>query len=354
MPRPPGRQVAVEVHDKASGPRAAPRADRIARSHRLPGTRMASSRIGTMLRFGVISAYPREDWHSQQIVEACAARGSVEVHAPTAFSIRTGFKGAVILATQRDVREWDVWLTPRALGEQGDHEFQCMVYSAISELGIPVVNPVSALLDALDKARCSWLLARAGIPTPSTIAVQSLEEAEMVLRELRVAVAKPIYGSLGKGVVRLTRWDRSVRASLQSQLRQHGLVYLQRFVRTLGRQRDLRLFVVGGRVVGAIERLGVKGEFRTNIHQGANARPYQPSAVLSELAVRATETVGLEYAGVDVIEAESAGPVVIEVNGTPQWQGILRATGSNMAEEIVGHAAWLARNRTRNRRRKNG
>src|SRR5262245_56561930 len=151
-----------------------------------------------MLRFGVISPGTSEDWHSRRIAEECAARGAVKVVAPTAFFL--GESGVRVAG--RDAREIDVWLLPRALAG-GDPDFQCGVYRALEEMGLPVINPVGALLDAEDKIRTSWLLARAGLPTPAFAAAQSLDDARAAWAELGEAVRKPPYGSLGIGVERV-------------------------------------------------------------------------------------------------------------------------------------------------------
>jgi tetrahydromethanopterin:alpha-L-glutamate ligase len=296
------------------------------------------------LRFGVITAYPEEDWHSRRILESCARRGQAVAVAPTDFSLHASDGGGLrVLARGEDVRCFDAWLTPRALGEGGDPDFQCGVYRSLAELGLPVVNAVDSLLLAEDKVRTSWLLAEAGVPTPRFVAVQSVAEAAAALEELAVAAAKPPYGSLGIGIARIVAGDPSAPAVLAAMLEQHGVVYLQRFVEGgEDSARDLRLFVVGDRVVGAMMRVAPPGEFRTNIHQGGEARPHEPDEASAAAAVSAARTLGLEYAGVDILEGED-GPTVIEVNGTPLWEGILRATGRDMADEIVAHAEGLAR-----------
>lgn len=306
-----------------------------------------------MLRFGVISAYSDEDWHATRLARALRALGKVDVFLPTAFSIWAGdgaSGGPTVRAGGRDVRHWDVWLTPRALGEEGDEDFQCGVYAAMGEAGARVVNPVPALLLAIDKARSSWLLWRAGVPTPPAAAVQTLDEAVAALAELAPAVVKPPFGSLGIGVTLLRELDAAARDALGAMLRRHGVVYLQRWVEARPPGTDLRLFVVGDRVPAAIARVAPPGEFRTNVHLGGRVRPFEPTAAMVRLAVRAARILGLDYAGVDVVEGKD-GPTVLEVNGTPRWEGILEATGRDMAQDIAAHAARLVRGGRTGRRR---
>jgi ribosomal protein S6--L-glutamate ligase len=113
-----------------------------------------------------------------------------------------------------------------------------------------------------------------------------------------------------------------------------GAVYLQAYVPHPG--QDLRVFVVGGRARAAIARHAPEGEWRTNVAGGGRAEAVPLGAELASVAEAAADALGLDYAGVDVV-AGPGGPAVIEVNGNPSWQGILEATGLDMAEAIAEH-----------------
>jgi len=111
--------------------------------------------------------------------------------------------------------------------------------------------------------------------------------------------------------------------------------YVQRAIEHVG--YDLRIFVVGGRVIGAIERRAPAGEWRTNVAIGGAATAVDISPELESVALTAAAVVGADYAGVDVLPARDGSAYVLEVNGIPGWQGLQHATGVDVAAAIVEH-----------------
>jgi RimK family alpha-L-glutamate ligase len=285
-----------------------------------------------VLRIGVISAYPDHDWHAQRIALAAARHDRADILSPTDFWAELESGAPRVQARGRDAREYDLFLTPRALGDEGDADVQVELYRLLAATGAALVNDVDALLRALDKLRTSWELTRAGLPTPPARVVQTAEQAEAALAALGCAVAKPVYGSLGSGVERL---ERGGEARARALVGRWGALYLQRYVDDA--LDDVRAFVVGDRVEAAVSRAPVTGEFRGNLHFGAAVTPITLDAATAELAVRATQLIGLVYSGVDLL-ITPRGPELIEVNGTPSWQGIYAATGRDMAPAIVDEA----------------
>jgi tetrahydromethanopterin:alpha-L-glutamate ligase len=285
------------------------------------------------LRIGVLSAYPAEDWHAQRIAEAARRHGIVELLQPTDFGAEVAPTLCRVSVQGRPSERFDLFLTPRALGDSGDPDVQIELYRLLSESGARVVNEVQALLLAIDKLRTSVLLSRAGLPSPRVFVVQNLQEAEAVLAKLGRMVAKPLYGSLGRGVELVTQ-PQSLPRLIESQ----GALYLQEYLGEV--RRDLRAFVIGGHVEAAIVRRPPPGEFRANLRFGALGDPTELDRAAAELAVRAVRILGLDYGGVDLVELDS-GPQVIEVNGTPGFRGIYEATGRDMATPIVEHAISL-------------
>ena len=122
------------------------------------------------------------------------------------------------------------------------------------------------------------------------------------------------------------------------------MFYVQQAIEHDG--RDVRVFVCGGRVVGAIERIAAPGDWRSNVSRGATARPATLPEAWSALAIRAAEVIGADYAGVDLLPRSSSvgtsvpggdGPFVLEVNGIPGWEGLQAATGIDVAGAIADH-----------------
>jgi ribosomal protein S6--L-glutamate ligase len=285
------------------------------------------------LRFAVVTAWAEEDWHSRRLLAACARRASTVAVDPAELSPRVGDDGFSVRAGRADLGAFDAVLLVRGLGRTGDADVQFECYRALEESGVLVVNRIDALLAAQDKLRTSWLLSRVGVPTPPCAVVQTRRAAIDALAALGDAVAKPIAGSLGEGVERVSS-RAGDRKRVLERLERDGAVYLQGWVSNPG--RDLRLFVVGRRVVGTIERVAQDGGIVANVSRGAQVRPVRRDPEIEEMAVASTRALGLDWGGVDVVRGPR-GPQVIEVNGNPSWQGILEATGEDMAEPIAEH-----------------
>ena len=204
----------------------------------------------------------------------------------------------------------------------------------IEEQGVTVINSPRAIERCVDKFYTTALLQRAGLPVPETITCERGEDAIAAVRELGDAIIKPIFGSLGHGMVRVTAPDVALR--VVEPLQQIGSIfYVQRTIDHGG--RDVRAFVVGDRVVGAIERTAPAGEWRTNVSRGGAVRAFELSQAWADLAVHAASIVGADYAGVDLLPSRDGRVFVLEVNGIPGWKGLQQATGVDVAGAVVDH-----------------
>jgi RimK family alpha-L-glutamate ligase len=200
----------------------------------------------------------------------------------------------------------------------------------LEDRGVRVMNSPRAIERTVDKFWTSALLEQCGLPTPDTIVCETAEEAFAAFRELGDAIVKPLFGSMGLGMVRVSDEEMAFRVfKTIEQIR--GVYYLQRAIEHEG--RDIRAFVIGGRVLAAIERRS-EG-WRTNLSRGGTARPVRLPEAWTALALRAAAAVGAEYAGVDLLPATDGTVYVLEVNGIPGWQGLQEATGVDVAGAVI-------------------
>jgi RimK family alpha-L-glutamate ligase len=204
----------------------------------------------------------------------------------------------------------------------------------IEHRGVPVMNSPRAIERSVDKFFTTALLQEAGLPAPETVVCEGTSDAIAAVRAMGDVVIKPIFGSMGHGLVRVSDPDVAFRV-LRSLEQVRAVFYVQRAVEHEG--RDVRAFVVGRRVIGAIERRAPAGEWRTNVARGGSARPFTLPPAWEQLALGAAAAVGADYAGVDLLPSRSGNVFVLEVNGIPGWQGLQEATGVDVAGAIVAH-----------------
>ena len=204
------------------------------------------------------------------------------------------------------------------------------VLHALGALGVPVWNPARAIERCVDKSTTSFLLARAGLPTPRAWAAEGRAAAEAVVaREKEAFVLKPLFGSQGHGLRRVERI-----ADLPDPGEVGDVYYLQRWVPPYGTDfQDHRVLVCAGHVLAAMTRRGTG--WVTNIHQGASPEPLEPDAEMVGLALRAAACVGAAYAGVDLMRGPDGALLVIEVNSMPAWAGLQSVTHVPIARRLA-------------------
>lgn len=209
-------------------------------------------------------------------------------------------------------------------------------------MGYPVVNNVLPFMYAKNKILTMQMLAAHGLPIPKTIVVKSLEnfdKAIKVVGGLPVVVKVP-QASLGKGVA-IVESKRSLVSSI-SVLMNHGAsnVILQEYIEE-SNGSDLRIFIIGGKIIGSMERKAVGGDFRSNIHQGGVGVLAEITKEEERIALEAAKVLDLDVAGVDIIRSKR-GPLIMEVNSNPGLAGISTVTGIDVAGEILDFMAKKA------------
>ena len=196
------------------------------------------------------------------------------------------------------------------------------------------MNTARAIERSVDKFWTTGLLEQAGLPVPETRTCEAPDSAMEAFRELGGdVIVKPLFGSMGLGMLRVTDEDLAWRV-FRTIERIQGVYYLQRMVPHEG--RDVRAFVVGGRILGAIERRAPG--WRTNVSRGGAATAIELPSAHAELALRAAAAIEAEYAGVDLLTGSDGTTYVLEVNGIPGWEGLQHATGIDVAGAIVEQA----------------
>ena len=276
-------------------------------------------------------------YSTQRLREAAAARGhDVRVLDTLACSIVIAHQRPAILYQGRALPRPDA-VVPR-IGASVTF-FGCALVRQLEHLGVYTLASSQAIELARDKLRSLQALTYGDVPFPATALVRDPARIGEALAAIGgpPAVIKVVEGTQGVGVILADTVD-AVRAILET-LHQAGQdVLLQRFVAE-SHGRDVRAFVVGGRVVAAMRRYARRGEFRANVHRGARAEGIAPARLdraLAATAVRAADRLGLEVAGVDLVESDD-GPMVLEVNASPGLEGIEAATGVDVAGEVIAH-----------------
>jgi ribosomal protein S6--L-glutamate ligase len=198
--------------------------------------------------------------------------------------------------------------------------------------GVCILNPPKALEICVDKYLCTARLAAAGLRVPATVVCQQAEAALAAFEQLGGdVVVKPIFGSEGRGMVRVSDPELAWR-TFRAIERTQSVLYLQRFIRHPG--WDVRVFVSRGRVLASMRRVA-HGDWRTNVAQGATAEVWPLPAELEALALRSSEVVGTIVAGIDLLPGPDGEWYVIEVNAVPGWKALAPVTGIDIAREII-------------------
>lgn len=184
------------------------------------------------------------------------------------------------------------------------------------------------------KLRALQLLSRKGLGMPVTGFAHDVHNTRQLIQLVGGApvVVKLLEGTQGRGVV-LAETTKAAESVIDA-FKELGADFLvQEFIKESGGS-DVRCFVIGNKVVAAMERISAPGEFRSNLHRGGSAKLTKLSALERRTAIKAAHTMGLNVAGVDILRS-SRGPLVMEVNSSPGLKGIEESTGVNVAGAVI-------------------
>jgi ribosomal protein S6--L-glutamate ligase len=214
--------------------------------------------------------------------------------------------------------------------------FGLAVVRQLEMMGVYCVNESQAIARSRDKLRCLQILSRHDIGLPPTLFTRQPDHVAQCIdrAEGPPVVVKLLQGTQGIGVI-LTETAAAASSVIEAF---HGLdqnILIQKFIRE-AKGSDIRALVVGRKVVAAMRRKAVAGEFRSNIHRGGKTQKVRLPAEYRKTALAAARVLGLRVAGVDMIESVE-GPMVMEVNSSPGLEGIQTTTGVDVATAIIEH-----------------
>ena len=281
-------------------------------------------------------------WHEGRLGRALRDRGVEPVIAPiTGLSATVATAGAgTRLAAAGVPLDGCSAVIVRAIpgGSLEQVIFRVDALHRLARLGVKVINSPRCVERTVDKYFTSTLLEEAGLPTPRTRVCERLDDALAAFEALGSdVVVKPLFGSEGRGIVRVSDPDLAYRTFRALEVTR-SVFYLQEFVPHGG--RDIRAFVIGGRLVAAMTRRAAG--WKTNVSQGARTEAVVLPAALERLSVRAAGVLEADYAGVDLLPTDDGRVFVIEVNGIPGWRGLQQTTDVDIAGAIAEQAIAAA------------
>ncbi len=284
------------------------------------------------MRIAILSRGPKL-YSTRRLKEAAEARGhEARVLNTLSCSIEVAHGSPRLYYKNRRLSSYDA-VIPR-IGASITF-FGTAVLRQFEQMGTFCVNPSHAISVSRDKLRALQVLSRHHIQIPTTVFVRHVSEILPAIERMGgpPVVVKLLEGTQGIGVILAdsTKVAEAIIETLAGPAKMS--VLLQKFVKE-SKGRDIRAFVVGGRVVAAMRRTAAGDEFRSNIHRGGSAEIVQLDEEYQRTAVHAAQIMGLRVAGVDLLEGKD-GPVLMEVNSSPGLEGIEEATGVDIAGEII-------------------
>ncbi len=208
-------------------------------------------------------------------------------------------------------------------------------------MGVPVVNPSAAIGRSRDKLRSMQLLSRMDVDIPRTFICREREDLEHALEYVGgfPVILKLQQGTQGVGVMIADSYS-SAESILDTFYSMGHSILIQQFVKE-SKGKDVRALVCGDKVVAAMKREAKVGEFRSNIHRGGVGTPVELNAEDAAVCIEAAQAMGLHIAGVDFLDSHE-GPKIIEVNSSPGFEGLEKATGMDIAGKMIDYTIEFA------------
>jgi ribosomal protein S6--L-glutamate ligase len=201
-------------------------------------------------------------------------------------------------------------------------------------MGVKTPTSAAGLLKSRDKLRSFQFLSRSGVGLPKTVFSNHAKNVKNVISSVGGVplIVKLLEGTQGLGVV-LVEHMSAAKSVIEAFNTIQARFLVQEYIEE-SRGTDIRAIVVGGKVIASMVRKGNPDEFRSNLHRGGKGTNYALSAAEGETALKAAKALDLDFCGVDILQS-NRGPLVLEVNASPGLEGIERATGVNVAAEVI-------------------
>ncbi len=256
-----------------------------------------------------------------------------ELHDPNDFDIIATKGGRKSLIYQGQEVSLPEFVLPR-MGS-GTTYFGLVVIRQLERLKVPVINSAESIERAKDKLHTMQILAAADLPTPKTMLARFPVNIDVIEKEFECPlIVKTLSGSEGRGVFLCeNREHLEDLMDILNEARDVNVNFIiQEFVSS-SKGKDIRVFVVGGMPIVAMLRKGREGKFKANIAAGGSGEPYELNPELEWLSVEASRLIGLDIAGVDIL-FDGEHFKVCEVNSAPGFEGLEKATGVNVPQQI--------------------
>lgn len=275
-----------------------------------------------------------DSWHNQKLQAAFQNHGiGIQYADPLKLTASLGSRHSVNCG-DIPLSEFDLLLVREVPG--GSLEQVIFRMDALHQLensGVTVINSPYAIEKMVDKYYTLSLLQQAGINVPDTRVCEDFNAAMLFYEELGGdVVVKPLFGSRGIGMVRVTERDTAGRVFKALHMGNY-VYYLQRFIPH--GNRDTRVMVVGTDCIAAMDR--VADSWKTNIHNGSTPHAREMDLEMQAVCLQAASTLGAAYCGIDLVQDVDSALYVLEVNSMPAWQGLQQVTEVDVAQSITDY-----------------
>jgi len=279
-------------------------------------------------------------YSTRRLAEAARQRGHlVKVIDPLKFNIAILNGKAAIIYKDKTIKLPDV-VIPRISGAV--NSYGMAVLKQFELLDVPVACRASAIALARNKFMSAQCLSAEGIDIPATVMIRNPEDINAALKLAGgpPVILKLIRGTQGIGVI-LAESRNAVESTINAFFNLGQNIIIQQFV-SESKGTDIRILVVADKVIAGMRRKASRGEFRTNIHRGGQAQKITLPPLYMDIAKKAVRAIGLDIAGVDIIESKD-GPKVLEINPSPGIEALEKVNNRDIASEIIKYVETLVK-----------